>query len=87
MEEEHAKHTIAVNATEGKRLSLSKMYEPKDEGKKQKEHAGRTQETLLLTNSTEMKSVSCSGTNFSLVCVPLRKPLPLRPPDPMAISL
>lgn len=35
MEKEHAKHTIAVNAPEGKRLSLSKMYEPKDEGKKQ----------------------------------------------------
>ena len=53
MEEEHAKHTIAVNATEGKRLSLSKMYEPKDEGKKQEEHAGRTEEALLLTNGTE----------------------------------
>ena len=33
----------------------------------------------------KMKSVSCSGTYFSLVCVPFRKPLPFNPPEPIAI--
>ena len=33
----------------------------------------------------KMKSVSCSGTYFSFVCVPLRNPLPFSPPEPMAI--
>ena len=32
-----------------------------------------------------MKSVLCSGTKLNLVCVPWRKPLPVRPPEPMAI--
>lgn len=35
----------------------------------------------------KMKSVSCSGTYFNLVCVPLRKPFPNNPPEPMAILL
>ena len=35
----------------------------------------------------KMKSVSCSGTNFNFVCVPFKKPLPCKPPEPMAISL
>ena len=33
----------------------------------------------------KIKSVSCSGTYFSFVCVPFKKPLPKSPPDPMAI--
>ena len=34
-----------------------------------------------------MKSVSCSGTNLSFVCVPFKKPFPFSPPEPIAISL
>ena len=33
----------------------------------------------------KMKSVLCSGTKLNLVCVPSRKPLPLKPPEPIAI--
>ena len=33
----------------------------------------------------KMKSVLCSGTNPYVVCVPLRYPFPVRPPDPIAI--
>ena len=33
----------------------------------------------------KIKSVSCSGTYLSFVCVPLRNPLPLIPPEPIAI--
>ena len=33
----------------------------------------------------KIKSVSCSGTYFSLVCVPFRKPFPVSPPEPIAI--
>ena len=33
----------------------------------------------------KIKSVSCSGTYFNLVCVPFKKPFPHKPPDPIAI--
>ena len=33
----------------------------------------------------KIKSVSCSGTNFPLVWVPFKNPLPKNPPDPIAI--
>ena len=34
----------------------------------------------------KIKSVSCSGTNFSFVCVPCRKPFPVACPEPIAIN-
>src|SRR5437667_12740937 len=32
----------------------------------------------------KIKSVHCSGINFSCVCVPCRNPLPHKPPEPIA---
>jgi hypothetical protein len=42
---------------------------------------------ISISIGQKMKSVSCSGTNFSLVWVPFRNPFPCKPPEPMAISL
>ncbi len=35
--------------------------------------------------TVKTKSVCCSGTNCPVVCVPWNRPLPVRPPEPIAI--
>ena len=56
---------------------------------KMNKNNARTKKAPINPNSShiteKIKSVCCSGKKASLVCVPSKNPLPVRPPDPMAI--
>ena len=83
VEQENTQHAIAVYSSELERLSLCQVYQ--SQYQRQEEQQNRNPSSSPTVQ--KMKSVSCSGTNLSLVWVPFRNPLPCKPPEPMAISL
>ena len=87
VEEEDAGDAVAVDAPEFGGLPLCQMDDPQDEVKKRRSTAAEPMKPSSSPTVQKMKSVSCSGTYLSLVCVPFMKPFPSRPPEPMAILL
>ena len=76
VKEEDTEYTVTIYSPKLEGLPLGKNNQPDDQSQEQQQPPADPKNPSSSPTVQKMKSVSCSGTNFSLVCVPLRKPFP-----------
>lgn len=55
MEEEHARHTIAIDTPKLKRLPFGNIHQPQHQGKEKTQYRSRAKKAFFLTDCTKNK--------------------------------